>query len=75
MTDLRTDAHPPGTRTAEWVGHRRSAVIGAGRIARALAVGGGEGLMRYAPTVPRPLGHRDRDLPPDELNPHPHPFP
>ncbi|MFC5182273.1 TOMM precursor leader peptide-binding protein [Actinomadura harenae] len=26
-------------------------------------------------TVPRLLGHRDRDLRPDELNPHPHPFP
>ncbi|MEV5574314.1 TOMM precursor leader peptide-binding protein [Spirillospora sp. NPDC052269] len=26
-------------------------------------------------TVPRLLGYRDRDLRPDELNPHPHPFP
>lgn len=26
-------------------------------------------------TVPRLLGHRDRDLSPDEINPHPHPFP
>ncbi|MEV5573425.1 TOMM precursor leader peptide-binding protein [Spirillospora sp. NPDC052269] len=26
-------------------------------------------------TVPRLLGYRDHDLRPDELNPHPHPFP
>jgi ribosomal protein S12 methylthiotransferase accessory factor len=26
-------------------------------------------------TVPRLLGYTDRDLRPDELNPHPHPFP
>ena len=26
-------------------------------------------------TVPRVLGHRERDLTPEELNPHPHPFP
>jgi ribosomal protein S12 methylthiotransferase accessory factor len=26
-------------------------------------------------TVPRLLGYRDRDLRPEELNPHPHPFP
>ena len=33
-----------------------------------------EGLPRLL-TVPRQLGYRDRDLRPDEINPHPHPFP
>ncbi|MFI7454508.1 TOMM precursor leader peptide-binding protein [Nonomuraea sp. NPDC049714] len=33
-----------------------------------------EGLPRLL-TVPRLLGHRDRDLRPEEINPHPHPFP
>ncbi|TYB45785.1 TOMM precursor leader peptide-binding protein [Nonomuraea sp. PA05] len=32
------------------------------------------GLPRL-PGLPRLLGHRDRDLRPDELNPYPHPFP
>ncbi len=33
-----------------------------------------EGLPRLL-TVPRLLGYRDRDLRPEEINPHPHPFP
>ncbi|MFB4262433.1 TOMM precursor leader peptide-binding protein [Nonomuraea sp. GTA35] len=32
------------------------------------------GLPRL-PSLPRILGHRDRDLRPEELNPYPHPFP
>ncbi|MEV4252312.1 TOMM precursor leader peptide-binding protein [Spirillospora sp. NPDC049652] len=31
--------------------------------------------LRRLLTVPRLLGYRDRDLRPEELNPHPHPFP
>lgn len=33
-----------------------------------------EGLPRLY-SVPRLLGHRDQDLRPEEINPHPHPFP
>ncbi|WP_414170490.1 TOMM precursor leader peptide-binding protein [Streptoverticillium reticulum] len=33
-----------------------------------------DGLPRLQ-TLPRLLGHRDHDLKPSELNPHPHPFP
>ncbi len=33
-----------------------------------------DGLPRLY-SVPRLLGHRDRDLRPEEINPHPHPFP